>query len=120
MKTRTDAEGVDPGSTVSVTVDDLSGKEPRRLASFSEPGSEGVLLQEMVSEGEEVIVGFSDDPQFGPVVLFGLGGIFVEVMRDVALRVAPLTRRDVACTCERRRTAMYQRAPRSVRAPRPG
>src|SRR6266567_1484951 len=41
VKTRTDAEGVDPGSTVSVTVDDLSGKEPRRLASFSEPGSEG-------------------------------------------------------------------------------
>ena len=44
VKTRTDAEGVDPGSTVSVTVDDISGKEPRRLASFSEPGSEGVML----------------------------------------------------------------------------
>jgi hypothetical protein len=44
VKTRTDAEGVDPGSTVSVTVDDISSKEPRRLASFSEPGSEGVLL----------------------------------------------------------------------------
>jgi acyl-CoA synthetase (NDP forming) len=58
------------------------------------PGSEGVLVQEMISEGEEVIVGFSDDPQFGPVVLFGLGGIFVEVMQDVALRVAPLTRAD--------------------------
>ncbi len=58
------------------------------------PGSEGVLVQEMVADGEEVIVGFSRDPQFGPVVLFGLGGIFVEVMKDVALRVAPLTRRD--------------------------
>src|SRR5262249_51450810 len=44
VKTRTDAEGVDPGSTVTVTVDDVSAKEPRRLASFSEPGSEGVML----------------------------------------------------------------------------
>ncbi|MFN2543992.1 MAG: acetate--CoA ligase family protein [Actinomycetota bacterium] len=58
------------------------------------PGSEGVLVQEMVAGGEEVIVGFSADPQFGPVVLFGLGGIFAEVMKDVSLRVAPLTRRD--------------------------
>src|SRR5437588_6272825 len=56
------------------------------------PGSEGVLLQEMVSEGEEVIVGFSDDPQFGPVVLFGLGGIFIAVLQDVALRVGPRPR----------------------------
>jgi acyl-CoA synthetase (NDP forming) len=58
------------------------------------PGSEGMLIQEMVSEGDEVIVGFSEDPQFGPVVLFGFGGIFAEVIRDVSLRVAPLTRND--------------------------
>ena len=52
------------------------------------------LVEETIGEGEEVIVGFSDDPQFGPVILFGLGGIFVEVMKDVSLRVAPLTKRD--------------------------
>lgn len=56
---------------------------------------EGVLVQEMVSEGVEVIVGVTRDPQFGPTVLFGLGGILVEVLDDVVLRVAPLSQRDV-------------------------
>jgi acetyltransferase len=55
---------------------------------------EGVLVQEMVGGGTEVIVGISEDPQFGPTVMFGLGGIFVEVYKDVSMRVAPLTRTD--------------------------
>jgi acyl-CoA synthetase (NDP forming) len=54
----------------------------------------GILVQEMVCGGTEVIVGMSHDPQFGPTVMFGLGGIFVEVYRDVSLRVVPLTRAD--------------------------
>jgi acetyltransferase len=48
----------------------------------------------MVSGGTEVIVGLSHDPLFGPVLLFGLGGIFVEVYEDVALRACPITRSD--------------------------
>lgn len=55
---------------------------------------DGILVQEMVQGGTEVIVGTSHDPQFGPTVMFGLGGIFVEVYRDVSLRVVPLTRTD--------------------------
>ena len=51
---------------------------------------EGVLIQEMVSGGEEVLLGISTDPVFGPVVTVGLGGIFVEVMQDLALRLAPV------------------------------
>ncbi|MDI7261427.1 MAG: acetate--CoA ligase family protein [Thermodesulfobacteriota bacterium] len=54
----------------------------------------GVLVQEMVKEAREIIVGMSHDPQFGPVIMFGLGGVFVEVFKDVSLRVAPLTRAD--------------------------
>jgi acyl-CoA synthetase (NDP forming) len=51
---------------------------------------EGVLVEEMVAPAMECIVGMKVDPQFGPVVMFGLGGIFVEVFDDVSLRVAPL------------------------------
>jgi len=50
---------------------------------------EGILIQKMES-GTEIIIGLKKDPQFGPVVLLGLGGIFVEVMKDVSLRIAPL------------------------------
>lgn len=52
---------------------------------------EGVLVQEMVSGGEEVLLGVSQDPGFGPVLTVGLGGIFVEVFKDVSLRLPPVS-----------------------------
>jgi acyl-CoA synthetase (NDP forming) len=55
---------------------------------------EGVAVQKMARPGTEVIVGLSKDPQFGPVLMFGLGGIFVEVLKDVAFRIVPLEPRD--------------------------
>jgi acyl-CoA synthetase (NDP forming) len=54
----------------------------------------GMLVQEMVSPGREVIIGVIQDPQFGPMVMFGLGGVFVEVLKDFSLRHAPLKEKD--------------------------
>jgi acetyltransferase len=49
------------------------------------------VVQKMVRGGHETILGLSHDPQFGPLLMFGLGGIFVEVMKDVVFRLLPLT-----------------------------
>jgi acyl-CoA synthetase (NDP forming) len=54
----------------------------------------GVSVQKMIRPGTEVIVGTSKDSQFGPVIMFGLGGIFVELLKDVSFRVIPVERRD--------------------------
>jgi acyl-CoA synthetase (NDP forming) len=53
-----------------------------------------VLVQEMVKGKRELAIGLTRDPQFGPCVMFGLGGIFTEVLEDVSFRLAPLERRD--------------------------
>lgn len=55
---------------------------------------EGILVQEMLRGGVEVIIGTTKDPVFGHVVMFGLGGIFVEALQDVSFRITPLTRSD--------------------------
>lgn len=65
--------------------DELSGKGIRL---------EGFLVQEMVEGRREFVIGLTRDPQFGPSVMFGLGGIFTEAMKDVSFRVAPLSEDD--------------------------
>ena len=54
----------------------------------------GVMVQEMVPKGKEVIMGITKDPQFGHMIMFGLGGIYVEVLKDVSFRIVPLSRED--------------------------
>jgi len=55
---------------------------------------EGILVQEMAPKGTEIIIGSTVDPTFGPTIMFGLGGIFVEILKDVSFRLAPITKDD--------------------------
>ncbi|GAB4530373.1 MAG: acetate--CoA ligase family protein [Anaerolineae bacterium] len=57
---------------------------------------EGVEVQEMVTGGVEIIIGLLDDPQFGPVLMFGLGGVFTEILQDVSFRVLPIEQADAS------------------------
>jgi acetate---CoA ligase (ADP-forming) subunit beta len=57
---------------------------------------QGVTVQPIARPGVEVIIGVLRDPQFGPVIMFGLGGIFVEVLKDVSFRLIPIEKRDAA------------------------
>ena len=55
---------------------------------------DSILVQEMVKGQRELVIGLTRDPQFGPCVMFGLGGIFTEILKDISFRVAPLEKRD--------------------------
>jgi acyl-CoA synthetase (NDP forming) len=86
-------------SDVGGVVLDVEGDDDVRAAYHqviaAVPDPEGVLLQEFVSGGHEILIGMVEDPNFGPLVVFGLGGVFVELIGDVAFRIHPLTDLDV-------------------------
>ncbi len=82
-----------------IEVDLRSLKEVERayeaiLERVGNGGVDGILVQEMVKGSRELVIGMIRDAQFGPCVMFGLGGIFTEVLKDVSFRIAPLERRD--------------------------
>jgi len=62
--------------------------------AYPDANIEGVAVQGMAQIGTEVIIGMTKDPSFGPVLMFGLGGIFVELLKDVAFRIVPLEKND--------------------------
>jgi len=66
----------------------------------------GILVEEMASAGKEVILGMNRDPQFGPILMFGLGGIYVEALEDVAFRLAPI--RELTATVMITRTKAHK------------
>ncbi len=68
----------------------------RVIAAVPDAQAQGVSVQPMAEPGVEVILGVTQDQQFGPVLMFGLGGVFVEVLKDVAFRIVPLEARDAA------------------------
>lgn len=62
--------------------------------AYPEAIIQGITVQKMARPGTEVIIGMSKDAQFGPVLMFGLGGILVEILKDVSFRIVPVKRRD--------------------------
>ena len=73
-------------------------EEINRSVADKAPQAEidGVAIQAMVPQGTEIIVGSTTDEQFGPVMMFGLGGVFVEILEDVAFRIVPLEPKDAS------------------------
>ncbi|HIG43681.1 MAG TPA: acetyl-CoA synthetase [Gammaproteobacteria bacterium] len=85
--------GLEDGQAVTSAFEEIVSNAKQAV-----PGASitGVAVQNMAPAGTEVIVGMTTDPHFGPVIMFGLGGIMVEVLKDVSFRVVPLTERDAA------------------------
>ncbi|MFH0974918.1 MAG: acetate--CoA ligase family protein [Spirochaetota bacterium] len=90
---KTDAGGVKLNVTgqanVRATYNEMCKK-------FKKQHIEGISVQQMARPGVEAIIGVVRDPNFGPVIMFGLGGVFVEVLRDVSFRILPITEKDAA------------------------
>jgi hypothetical protein len=85
---------------VGVRDEDEAKRTYKRLMATAKKGApkatiDGVLVAEM-AQGVETVIGVAQDQLFGPVVMFGLGGVFVEVLKDVTFRVPPFTKRDAA------------------------
>ena len=92
---KSDAGGVKLGLTCQSEVEDACDAIfDSCTAAFPEADIEGISVQPMGRPGTEVIMGMIRDPSFGPVVMFGLGGVFVEVLKDVSFRVVPIEESD--------------------------
>lgn len=95
---KTDVKGVKVGlqneKDVVATFKDMHGRLSKKY------DVKGVLLEKMVPSGAELIVGLQNDPQFGPIIMAGIGGIYTEVFKDVAFRVLPITKADALSMIE--------------------
>lgn len=94
---KSDSGGVKLGIETAAGVDKAIS-EMRASVKAKQPDAkiEGVSVQAMARKGVEVIIGMSKDPQFGPVLMFGLGGVLVELLKDVAFRIVPVRKVDAA------------------------
>jgi acetyltransferase len=89
---KSDLGGVKIGLGSPTEVEDAFDLMTMRVKKkIPEADIRGVLVEEMITTGREVILGMKKDPQFGPMLMFGLGGIFVEVLKDVTFSLAPIT-----------------------------
>jgi 3-hydroxypropionyl-CoA synthetase (ADP-forming) len=95
---KTDVNGVMVGlnseAAVKETFNDMHGRLSKQY------NVKGVLLEKMAAPGAELIVGLQNDPQFGPIIMVGIGGIYTEVFKDVTFRVLPITKEDAVSMME--------------------
>ncbi len=92
---KTDVGGVKLDLESEIEVKRAFNDIKSRLAEIGRQDEmEGVTVQHMVKEGIEAIVGVTLDPSFGPLIMFGMGGVYAELMKDVAVRLHPLTDSD--------------------------
>ncbi|MEE8419226.1 MAG: acetate--CoA ligase family protein [Dehalococcoidales bacterium] len=83
--------GLNTAAQVGAAYDEIM-KSVRK--QYPEADIRGISVQKMARSGVEIIIGMSTDSQFGPVIMFGLGGIMVEILKDVSFRIVPLAARD--------------------------
>jgi len=92
---KSDAGGVKLGvATASEVGEAYDGIMAAIKKEYPDADIQGVSVQKMARTGVEVIIGMSKDAQFGPVLMFGLGGVLVEILKDVSFRIVPLVKRD--------------------------
>ena len=92
---KSDSGGVIVNLKSKTEVQDAYGKTLENAKRYKATAKiAGVLVQEMAPQSTEVIVGAVKDPQFGQTLMFGLGGVFVEILKDVTFKIAPITRED--------------------------
>lgn len=95
---KTDVKGVKVGLQNEAQVKEAFSDMHGRLSQ--QYNVKGVLLEKMVPQGAELIVGLQNDSQFGPIIMAGIGGIYTEVFKDVAFRVLPITKEDALSMIE--------------------
>jgi acyl-CoA synthetase (NDP forming) len=92
---KTDAGGVKLNIKSDSEVDFAFDEIIRNARNYNAKADiRGVLIEKMVNPSTEIIIGVTRDPTFGPAIMFGLGGIFVELLKDVSFRIAPITKTD--------------------------
>jgi len=94
---KSDAGGVKLGLKTTAQVGKAYDEIMKSIKkAFPQARIQGVSVQTMAKQGAEVIIGMSKDAQFGPVLMFGLGGVLVEILKDVSFRIVPLQPRDAS------------------------
>ncbi len=102
---KTDVQGVHVNLRTAAEVREAFGRIERALSALGRRGEmDGVLVQPMAQGGLEMVLGMSHDPQFGPVLMAGLGGIYLELFRDVQFALHPVTDREITQMVDRLRS----------------